>query len=140
LTTLALLSAQQASQRPVEPWLFDDGSLDDHAAAQFRRFFPNTQIVSQSQIAATLDAVLPESRYPFLRRLRLSYIHLRKLTDIHTLGAGWRVVLASDVFFFRRPTQLLELVDRRAWFHMQDCTCSYGAPVETLSALAGAPV
>ena len=140
LTTLALLSAQHASQRPVEPWLFDDGSLDESDAAQFRRYFPNTRIVAQAQIAANLDAVLPESRFPFLRRLRLSYIHLRKLTDIQTLGAGWRVVLDSDVFFFRRPAQLLELVERPAWFHMQDCMPSYGAPVETLSALAGAPV
>ncbi len=140
LTTIALLSAQQVMGRPIEPWLFDDGSLDADDTAAFRRFFPNAHLVLQGEINANLDRELPADRFPFLRRIRLGYIHLRKLTDIQTCGAAWRLVLDSDVFFFHRPAQLLEVIGRPAWAHMQDCMPAYGAPVETLSALAGAEV
>ncbi len=91
-------------------------------------------------MAANLERHLPESRFPFLRRIRLGYIHLRKLTDIQTAGPGWRLVLDSDVFFFRPPTQLIDFMAAEKWCFMQDCMQSYGAPLETLSTLAGAPV
>lgn len=141
LTSVALLSAQHRFGRPVRPVLYDDGSLGEKECDIFRRLFPNAVIHLKPVLAQHLEATLPESRYPFLRRIRLGYFHLRKLTDIQCLpGDDWRLVLDSDVFFFRSPTQLLEMRDARQWFHMVDCQPSYGAPVEFLSELAGAPV
>jgi hypothetical protein len=140
LTSLALISAQQTMGRPVQPVLFDDGSLDAGDVATIRHLFPSAEIVLQPQVTANLDRVLPADRFPFLRRIRLGYIHLRKLTDIQTAGPAWRLVLDSDIFFFHPPTELLRLLDARSWFFMRDCMPSYGAPLETLEALAGAPV
>jgi hypothetical protein len=140
LTIISALSAQHAMGRAVQPVLCDDGSLDEADAAEFRRVFPSAIVTRKEDIAANLDRVLPTARFPFLRRLRLGYIHLRKLTDIQTAGLEWRLVLDSDIFFFQRPAQLLDLLARPAWFHMQDCEQSYGAPVATLDALAGTPV
>jgi len=140
LTSIALISAQQAMGRPVHPVLFDDGSMDQRDADTIRHLFPSAEIVLQPQIAANLDRVLPPDRFPFLRRIRLGYIHLRKLTDIQTAGPEWRLVLDSDVFFFHPPTELLRLMGQSTWFFMRDCMPSYGAPLATLEALAGAPV
>lgn len=140
LTSIALISAQQSMGRPVHPVLFDDGSLDARDIATFQRLFPAAQIVREPQITTTLDRVLPADRFPFLRKIRLGYIHLRKLTDIQTAGPEWRLVLDSDIFFFHPPTELLQLMQQRTAFFMRDCMQSYGAPLPTLEALAGAPV
>jgi len=140
LTSLALISAQRAMGRPVQPVLFDDGSLDETDIATIRQLFPLAEIVLRPQIDANLDRVLPPDRFPFLRRIRLGYIHLRKLTDIQTAGPAWRLVLDSDIFFFHPPTEMLRLMAKPAAFFMRDCMPSYGAPLPTLEALAGVPV
>jgi hypothetical protein len=138
LTTVSLLSAQATFGRPVIPVLYDDGTLDNAATAPLTRLFPAARVVRSAMIGEALDRVLPVERFPCLRQLRLSYIHLRKLTDIHASpGPDWRLVLDSDVFFFRRPAQLLDLVQRPAWCHMVDCQQSYDAPQPLLETLAG---
>jgi hypothetical protein len=140
LTLISALSLQTQSGRPVQPVLCDDGSLAADDLATLRRIFPGATVIAKETVAANLEARLPEHRFPFLRKIRLGYIHLRKLTDIQTAGPGWRLVLDSDVFFFRPPTQLLGFMAAGEWCFMQDCMQSYGAPLATLSALAGAPV
>lgn len=141
LTSISLLSAQHHFGRPVQPVLHDDGSLGESQCAAFRRLFPNAIIHLRPELEHHLEATLPESRYPFLRRIRLGYFHLRKLTDLQCMpGRDWRIVLDSDIFFFRHPGQLLALHEKPVWFHMIDCIPSYGAPLDTLSELAGAPV
>jgi hypothetical protein len=105
------------------------------------RLFPAARLVSHAAISDALESTLPAEHFPCLRRLRLSYVHLRKLTDIQcSKGTAWRLVLDSDVFFFRPPVEMLDLVARPAWFHMVDCQQSYGAPQPLLEALADAPV
>ncbi len=141
LTCVSLLSAQNRMGRPVQPVLHDDGTMGAKERDAFLRLFPSARIHLRAEMEHHLESVLPADRYPFLRRIRLGYFHLRKLTDIQCLpGDDWRLVLDADVFFFRHPAQLLELRDARQWFHMVDCQPSYGAPVEFLSELAGAPV
>ncbi|PAW68616.1 MAG: hypothetical protein B9S34_01790 [Opitutia bacterium Tous-C1TDCM] len=140
LTLISALSLQHQTGRPVQPVLCDDGSLAADDLATLHRIFPRAEVIAKETVAANLERHLPESRFPFLRRIRLGYIHLRKLTDIQTAGPGWRLVLDSDVFFFRPPTQLLDFMAAEKWCFMQDCMQSYGAPLETLAALAGAPV
>ncbi len=140
LTTVALLSAQAHFGRPVQPMLYDDGSLDTEAVATVRRFFPLTRVFFKDELDAALDRVLPESRFPFLRKIRLGYIHLRKLTDIGVASPSWNVVSDSDVFFFQRPDALLDAIASRRACHMQDCATSYGTPPEFLGELAGTPL
>jgi hypothetical protein len=140
LTTIALLSAQNHLGRPIRPMLYDDGSLDDETVAAFRRFFPLTRVFLKEELAAALDRTLPEARFPFLRRIRLGYIHLRKLTDVGVTSPSWNVVSDSDVFIFRRPDALLAAADSRHACHMVDCMTSYGTPTPFLDELAGTPL
>lgn len=140
LTSIALVSAQRTFGRPIAPVLVDDGTLDSADHAAFLRLFPRAVVQTADETAARLDARLPASRFPFLRKIRLGYLHLRKLTDVHVGASGSRVVLDSDVFFLHRPEAVLAAADAGRPFFMQDCQSSYGAPVETLTALAGRSV
>jgi hypothetical protein len=140
LTAVALYSLAQASGREIAPVLHDDGSLQAADRELFQRLFPSVRLVAPEESVAALDERLPAAKYPFLRKIRLAYIHLRKLTDLHVYEAGWKTVMDADVFFFRRPDQLLRCIDERCACHMVDCQTSYGCPVSTLEALAGRPV
>lgn len=119
----------------------DDGTLDDVLEAECRRLFPGCLVQRAGAVAARLDRELPADRFPILRTRRAEYPNLRKLTDVHAGESGWRLVLDSDMLFFRRPDWLL------AWLaapdrplHMTDVQDSYGYPRSLLERLAGQPV
>jgi hypothetical protein len=132
-------------QRAVGPqWRFrfcDDGSFDQELATEARRLFPGSAIDLRADVEARLDAHLPEARFPALRRQRLTYVHLRKLTDVHAGRAGWRIVLDSDMLCFRAPTLLLDwLAAPGRPIHMTDVADAYGYPPGVLARLAGGPM
>jgi hypothetical protein len=121
--------------------LIDDGTFDDALAAEALRLAPGSRVERTSDIETRLDAVLPAARFPTLRAQRLTYIHLRKLTDVHAGLSGSRLVLDSDMLFFRPPEALrtwLATPDRPV--HMLDIHDAYGYPAATLADLAGRPV
>lgn len=125
----------------ISPVFIDDGSFDDELQAECRRVFPHARILFRDEIEAGLDVHLPAARFPALRAQRRTYIHLRKITDAHAGHRSWRIVLDSDMLFFRPPAALL------AWLaapgqpiHMMDVQDAYGYPDATLSELAGRPV
>ncbi len=121
--------------------LIDDGTIDSEVRSACERLFPGSRIVSAAECEERLNRLLPFSRYPTLRAQRQSYVHLRKLTDVHLGGPGWKLVLDSDMLFFREPTQLLDwLKAPTAPLHMMDIQNAYGYPDETLSLLAGQPI
>lgn len=125
----------------VSPVFVDDGSFDAGLKNECKRIFPGCRIVDRDDIAARLDGFLPEKKFPALRRQRLSYFHLRKLTDVHAGLDGWRLVLDSDMLFFRRPDALLawlQAPDRP--IHMQDVQNAYGYPMDSLATLASRPL
>lgn len=140
MTAWAALSARQSFGRPVRIVLHDDGTLGPDEEAQFARRFPGSRVVRTAETEAALDRLLPPGRFPFLRRIRLAYIHLRKLTDLHAHEPGRKIVSDSDVFFFGPPAGLLAAADAGRWCFMQDCAQSYGYPAELLQSLAGAPL
>jgi hypothetical protein len=120
---------------------YDDGSFDGELTAEARRLFPGCRIVPAAEEEANLDVHLPSTRYPALRGQRLTYLHLRKLTDFHAGRTGWHLGLDSDMLFFRRPDELmgwLAAPDRPV--HMIDVHDAYGYPEAALSALAGRAV
>lgn len=132
------LSAQSG---PIRPVFVDDGSFDPALAAEAQRIFPGSQIEWSHEIEHRLDAVLPTKKFPSLRTQRRTYIHLRKLTDVHAGQDGWRLVLDSDMLFFRRPDSLLTWLaapDRP--IHMIDVHNAYGYPIPTLGNLGGRAV
>jgi hypothetical protein len=123
------------------PVFIDDGTFDDELRGECSRLFPGAGLRGSRELEAELDATLPVEKFPALRGQRRSYLHLRKLTDAHAGHDGWRLVLDSDMLFFRRPDALLTWLaapDRPV--HMLDIQNAYGYPEATLMALAGRPL
>jgi hypothetical protein len=102
---------------------------------------PGVTIHSSASLSERLETHLPEARFPVLRERWSHYPNIRKLIDVHLGAAGWKLVIDSDLLFFRRPDFLL------AWLaapdrplHAVDCTESYGYSRPLLESLAGAPI
>ncbi len=136
--------AASLAGRSGHPWRFtfhDDGTFDDALTREATRLFPGCRVVSRTETETRLERALPAARFPALRSQRLTYLHLRKLTDVHAGLEGWRLVLDSDMLFFRRPDEVL------AWsgnptvaLHLTDVSNAYGYPATALTQLAGAPL
>ena len=140
-TAFCAWSLLQQSDDSVRPGFIDDGSFDDALVAESQRLFPGSLVRRANECEALLDTTLPVAKFPALRGQRRTYIHLRKLTDAHVSHRGWRLVLDSDMLFFRRPDALLAWLstpDRPV--HMLDVHDAYGYPAATLAELAGRPV
>jgi hypothetical protein len=140
-TCFCAYSMVRHSGVPLRPVLYDDGTLDRPLQESIRERFPNAVIHPREQIESRLDATLPAARYPALRARRLVYPHLRKLTDVHAGATGWKLVLDSDMLFFRRPDFLID------WLRapggpccMSDVASAYGYPVGLMAELAGADI
>ena len=140
-TAFCAWSLAHHSQRELVLNLVDDGSLRLEQEQQLRRLFPSGVTRWKHEVAAELDQHLPVSRFPVLRQRWSDYINIRKLTDIHLGSSGTKLVLDSDMLFFRRPDELL------AWWDqpdgpclMVDCEESYGYSRELMEELAGVPI
>lgn len=140
-TAFCFWSLCQAAGRELNPVFIDDGTIDDAFERESQRLFPSRRVLGGAELDARLDAILPRTRFPALRGQRQTYLHLRKLTDAHAGHAGWRIVLDSDMLFFRRPDLLLGWLDAPTRpVHMIDIKDSYGYPAATLRELAGRPL
>lgn len=129
------------AQRPLSPVIYDDGSLAAQWRAPFRRLFPTVRFVDRAAAVAQLDRYLPTARYPHLRERWLSYPNIRKLIDPHLGSSGWKLVIDSDLLFFRRPDLLVAWLDNPGQpLHAVDCTTSYGYSRPLLDRLAGHPL
>lgn len=140
-TAFCAWSLLQHSDDGVRPGFIDDGSFDDTLIAEAQRLFPGSLVRRAAECGSLLDTALPVAQFPALRSQRRTYLHLRKLTDAHVGHRGYRVVLDSDMLFFRRPDALLAWLaapDRPV--HMLDVHDAYGYPAATLVALAGRAV
>lgn len=140
-TAFCLYSFAQQSDVPIAAEIYDDGTFDDTLRTQLARLGPTITLHSAASIRARLDAFLPESRFPVLRERWLNYPNLRKLTDPHLGSTGWKLVIDSDLLFFRRPTFLLDwLAAPDRLLHAVDCEESYGYSRPLMERLAGAPI
>lgn len=140
-TAFCLWSFARTVQRPLAPVIFDDGSLTAEFSAPLLRLFPAARIVSAPEILSRLDTDLPTSRFPSLRARRLEFPLLRKLLDPHVGLTGWRLLIDSDLLFFRRPGLLLDWLDDPLQpLHAEDIANAYGYPISLLGELAGRPV
>jgi hypothetical protein len=140
-TCFCAWSLSRLSDLPLSPVVLDDGSLDGSMRDAVRSVIPHVRFELRAEIEERLDRSLPVARFPTLRRHRLVYPHLRKLTDVHAGLSGWRLVLDSDMLFFRRPAFVLEwLRNPQRPAHMIDVAQSYGYPAAVLGGLAGSPL
>ena len=136
-----LHSFARQSDRGVNAEIYDDGSFDDTQRFLLQRLGPGITIRSAAAIQERLEALLPEARFPVLRERWRNYPNLRKLIDPHLGSTGWKLVLDSDLLFFRRPDFLLAwLQSPDRLLHAIDCEESYGYSRALLERLAGAPI
>ncbi len=125
----------------IIPVLHDDGTLSEDTVEPLRRTFSRIEVVSHSDAEARLDQFLPRSRFPVLRARRDVYPNLKKMTDVHVGEKSWKLVLDSDMLFFRRPDAILHwLQSPERPCHMVDSETSYGYPLDFLGRQCGAPV
>jgi hypothetical protein len=110
-TIFCLWSFANSSGRHILPYVYDDGSLNPSMSDAVRRLWPKARIIPSDEIQSRLEETLPRSRFPFLRERWDAYPNIRKLTDVHLGSAGWKLVLDSDLLFFRRPDFLLSWCD-----------------------------
>jgi len=140
-TAFCAWSLAYHSQRELVLHLLDDGSLRSDQEQQLRRLFPSGATRWKHMVAAELDQHLPVSRFPVLRQRWSDYINIRKLTDIHLGSSGTKLVLDSDMLFFRKPDELLKWWDQpEVPCLMVDCVESYGYSRELMEEIAGAPI
>jgi len=140
-TAFCLWSFARHAGRPLAPIIYDDGTLTAEYQAPLSRLFPRIRFVTRAETIARLDAHLPAGRYPALRERWLNYPNIRKLTDPHAGATGWKLVIDSDLLFFRRPDFLLDWLDAPDRpLHAVDCETSYGYSRPLMNELAGAPV
>ncbi|RYY43569.1 MAG: glycosyl transferase [Chitinophagaceae bacterium] len=140
-TAFCLYSLQINAGTNIHAYVVDDGSFDDELEGLAKQCFPNSiTIVQSKKINHFLDEKLPESKYPVLRRRRIEYPHLRKLTDVHVLpGERPKLVLDSDMLFFHRPDEMLKwLQNPNGFLFMRDVTESYGYSLPLMKELTGA--
>jgi hypothetical protein len=137
-TALCLYSLQHYAGQALPAVFHDDGSATDTITDRLGRLFPHARWCRHAEIVATLDRLLPVARYPVLRERWTAYPNIRKLIDVHVGSQGWKLVLDSDMLFFRRPDFLL------AWLaapdrplHMVDVEESYGYSRALMESLAG---
>jgi hypothetical protein len=140
-TAFCLWTFARHAARPLAPVIYDDGSLAPRWRAALARLFPATRFVDRAAAIARLDEILPAARYPHLRERWLNYPNIRKLIDPHLGTSGWKLVIDSDLLFFRRPELLVAWSDAPAQpLHAVDCETSYGYSRALLNRLAGAPL
>ena len=138
-TAFCLYSLQKHAKINIKATIVDDGSFDEELESQVKKQFPSSEVIRKATIETLLDNILPESRYPNIRKRRIEYPHLRKLTDVHVLtGKDWKIVLDSDMLFFNPPQDILEWYRKpEKMLFMADIEESYGYPISYLQSLAG---
>jgi len=140
-TAFCLWSFARHLDRPVAPVIYDDGTLGGAVRETLSRAFPLARFIERGDSIARLDAQLPAVRYPSLRERWLNYPHIRKIIDPHVGLSGWKLVIDSDLLFFRRPDFLLAWLDLpEGPLHAVDCESSYGYPRPLMDTLAGRSV
>jgi hypothetical protein len=140
-TAFCLHSLARHCPAGLAPEFHDDGTLTGDAHALLARLAPAAVFHPQTEALHRLESHLPATRFPVLRERWVHYPHIRKLIDVHLGRSGWRLVLDSDLLFWRRPDLLLDWSDApRSPLHATDCTENYGYPRPLLEQLAGRPV
>ena len=141
-TTLCLYTLQAHARHAFHSVVHDDGTLTPAVVRNLQRIFPQMVVCLRGEDEARASAALPTDRFPTLQAERHHpYPNMLKLTDVHSGRHGWKLVLDSDMLFFRRPDFLLDWLrapDRP--LHMTDVQDSYGYPRALLDSLAGKPV
>lgn len=140
-TVFCLWTFARQSHRALAPVIIDDGSLTPVQSDALLRLFPSTRILRREDNLSRLESLLPQKKFPVLHDRWHHYPHIRKIIDVHLGSSGWKLVLDSDLLFFRNPGFLLDwLASPSRPLHAVDCTESYGYSRSLMESLVGAPI
>jgi hypothetical protein len=140
-SAFCLHSLAIASRANVRAVLYDDGSIDEECAGRLASLGPGVRIRRAQELREQLDRLLPAARFPVLRERWQNYVNIRKLTDVHCGSSGWKLVIDSDILFFRRPDVMLDwLAAPGGPLHAVDCAEAYGYSRDLMARLAKAPI
>ena len=138
-TVFCAYSMAQHADISLRPVVYDDGTLSLRYQKEILRIFPNARIHLKAELDDRIEFHLPTHEFPYLRERRENYPNIRKLTDIHIGSEDWKLVLDSDMLFFRRPDVLLSwLQNPMQLCHMVDTETSYGYSPALMESLCGA--
>lgn len=140
-TIFCVYSLLEHSSVNLHPVIYDDGDLEERYREEITRIFPDARIIACKETEDRLDEYLPIAKFPTLRKRRVTYKLLRKLTDIHAGNHGWKLFLDSDMLFFRDPAFLSEwLKSPQKPCYMADNVTSYGYSRVLMASLAQAEI
>jgi len=140
-TAFCLHTLSTHAKRPVHPVIYSDGSLSLDGSSHLARLFPAARVVPLAESVAKLEEFLPRDRFPALRERWEHYPNIRKLINPHLDSQGWKLMIDSDMLFFREPTFLIKWSDSpRAPLYSVDVQNSYGYSRELMNHLAGSPI
>jgi hypothetical protein len=140
-TAFCLRSFGLAAAQAVSVEIYDDGTLRSEHRAALERLGLSLRFHAPEELREKLETHLPTAKFPVLRERWQHYPHIRKLIDVHLASTGWKLVLDSDLLFFRRPDFLLSwLQNPLVPLHGVDCVESYGYSRGLLDQLTECPV
>jgi hypothetical protein len=141
-TAFCFYTFQKLSGLNIHAFFIDDGSFDQQLSEQVKKQFPSSTIVLKEEILDCLNKELPLDKFPAIRKRRLEYPHLRKLTDIHIFHSdGPKLVLDSDMLFFKKPDELINWMENPDSFvFMKDIEQSYGYNEDLMASMSKAPI
>ena len=124
-TVFCAYSLQKVTPNPIHFTFFDDGSISEVSNIKIQ--VPHSTIISAEEIDSNLNQFLPLEKYPHLHHKRKVYKHIRKLTDVYTSGDGWKLMLDSDMLFWKEPKTMIDwLLNPKQPFHILDSETAYG--------------
>ncbi|MES2107461.1 MAG: glycosyl transferase [Bacteroidota bacterium] len=138
LTAFCAYSFLKEAGKPVRPVFIDDGSIDRKLYEKIKKQFPGCIIRTAKEIEAALSEHLPKSQFPAIHQKRKNYPHIKKLTDVHAGSQGWKLVLDSDMLFFKPPRQLTDWLEKPGRpFFLRDPYYAYHYSLPLLEEIAG---
>ena len=140
-TAFCLHSFARTAGGRVDAELYDDGTLAPGHIDHLRALGLPLQIHHHTAIRERIERHLPSERFPVLRERWENYPNIRKLIDVHLASSGWKLVLDSDLLFFRRADFVLDwLAAPERPIHAVDCVESYGYTRPLLQSLITPPL
>lgn len=132
-------SLHKHSSCQITPVILDDGTLGKEHTTRINEKIPWAEVISHDDLLIGLDRVAPREFYPNIWEWRDRQPLTRKLIDLHVGKTGWKMLLDSDMLFFRRPSWLLDWIKCPTQpAYMVDCVESYGYSEKLRSELSGA--
>jgi hypothetical protein len=138
LTAFCMYSLAKVTDNIIKPVFVDDGTFDDDLIKKMKIQFPVCEIKTSSEIQKTIAEALPLAKYPIINKKRELYPHIKKLTDVHAGSAGWKLVLDSDMLFFKYPGEIISwLKEPTEPIFLREQVCSYHYSINLMERLTG---